>query len=108
MSYFRHRGQRRYNPGRQSLTDTTYTRYIDGSGAQERPEISAGLDPAAYLIEVGSRPTAATGVTNEVSIHGADEYVWRTAGYSACSSSCGGGMKELIFKCFNVEKDVAC
>lgn len=99
----RHRGQRRYNPGRQSLTDTTYTRYADGSGVQERPEVSAGLDPAAYLIEVDSRPTAATGVTNEVSIHGADDYIWRIGGYSACSSSCGGGVQEPILECSEVK-----
>lgn len=93
---------RRRNPDRrQPLRERTYSLNVDHLDAQERPDVTAGPAPAANVL--GTDVPTDTGVTNEVTIHGEVNYAWRTNGYTQCSLSCGGGIKQPILGCLELK-----
>ena len=81
---------RRHKSDRESLRDVTYSRQLTDSNEQERPEVTGGLDPAARIINVDSRPVEGSDRV-DITIQGSDQYTWRISGYTQCSRSCGGG-----------------
>ena len=86
---------RRQKSDRESLTDVTYSRQLEASNEQERPEVTGGLDPAARIINVDSRPVEGSD-TVDITLQGSNQYTWRISGYTQCSRSCGGGKASFV------------